>query len=46
MDAIHYHVRSAGQVIKETVYIAIGIDLGGKKDVLGMWVGENESAKF
>ena len=46
MDAIHYHVRSEGQVIKETVYIAIGIDLGGKKDVLGMWVGENESAKF
>ena len=28
------------------VYIAIGIDLDGKKDVLGMWVGENESAKF
>ena len=27
-------------------YIAIGIDLNGRKDVLGMWVGENESAKF
>lgn len=28
------------------MYIAIGIDLDGKKDILGMWVGENESAKF
>lgn len=46
LDAIHYHVRSEGQIIKKAVYIAIGIDLDGKKDVLGMWVGENESAKF
>lgn len=46
LDAIHYHVRSEGQIIKKAVYIAIGIDLSGKKDVLGMWVGENESAKF
>ena len=46
LDAIHYHVRSEGQIVKEAVYIAIGIDLDGKKDVLGMWVGENESAKF
>ena len=46
MDAIHYHVRSEGQIVKKAVYIAIGIDLSGKKDVLGMWVGENESAKY
>ena len=46
MDAIHYHVRSEGRIIKKAVYIAIGIDQDGKKDVLGMWVGENESAKF
>lgn len=46
LDAIHYHVRSEGQIVKKAVYIAIGIDLDGKKDVLGMWVGENESAKF
>ena len=46
MDAIHYHVRSEGQIVKKAVYIAIGIDLDGCKDVLGMWVGENESAKF
>ena len=46
LDAIHYHVRSEGQVVKKAVYIAIGINLDGRKDVLGMWVGENESAKF
>jgi len=46
LDAIHYHVRSEGQIVKKAVYIAIDINLDGKKDVLGMWVGENESAKF
>lgn len=46
MDAIHFHVRSEGQIIKKAVYIAIGIQMDGLKDVLGMWIGENESAKF
>ena len=46
LDAIHYHVRSEGQIVKKAVYIAIGVNLDGRKDVLGMWVGENESAKF
>ena len=46
MDAIHYHVRSEGRIVKRAVYIALGIDMNGKKDVLGMYVGENESAKF
>ena len=46
LDAIHYHVRSEGQVMKKAVYIAIGIDLDGRKDVLGMWAGENESARY
>ena len=46
LDAIHYHVRSEGQIVKKAVYIAIVVNLDGKKDVLGMWVGENESAKY
>ena len=46
LDAIHYHVRSEGQIVKKAVYIALGVNLDGKKDVLGMWVGENESAKY
>ncbi len=46
MDAIHFHVRSEGQIVKKAVYIAIGINMDGLKEVLGMWIGENESAKF
>lgn len=46
MDAIHYHVRSEGRIIKKAVYIVIGINMEGRKDVLGMYVGENESAKY
>lgn len=46
MDAVHFHVRSEGQIVKKAVYIAIGIQLDGIRDVLGMWIGENESAKF
>ena len=46
LDAIHYHVRSEGQIVKKAVCIAIGINLDGWKDVLGMWAGENESTKF
>ena len=46
MDAIHFHVRSEGRIIKKAVYIAIGINMEGFRDVLGMCVGENESAKF
>ena len=36
LDAIHYHVRSEGQVVKKAVYIAFGINLDGRKDVLGI----------
>ena len=46
MDAIHYHVRNEGGIVKRAVYIAIGIDMEGGKDVLGMYVDQNGSAKF
>lgn len=46
LDAIHYNVRQDGIVTKKAVYIIIGINMEGKKDVLWMWVGENESSKF
>ena len=46
MDAIHYHVRSEGRIVKKAVYIALGIDMDGHRDILGMYIGENESAKF
>lgn len=43
---IHYHVRCEVRVVKRAVYIAIGINMDGHKDVLGMYVGENENAKY
>ncbi|HIR17333.1 MAG TPA: transposase [Candidatus Caccocola faecigallinarum] len=43
LDAIHYHVRSKGQIVKKAVYISITINLNVHKDVRGMCVGENES---
>jgi len=46
MDAIHYSVRKDGVVVKKAVYIAIGIDMEGQKDILGMWIGEAESSKY
>lgn len=46
LDAIHFKVKQDGQIISKAAYMAIGIDLDGHKDVLGIWVGENESAKF
>ncbi len=46
LDAIHFKVKQDGQIINKAAYMAIGIDLEGQKDVLGIWIGENESAKF
>lgn len=46
MDAIHYNVRQDNAVIKKAVYIAIGIKLDGTKEIMGMWIGDNESAKY
>lgn len=36
IDAIHYHVRNEGRIVKRAVYIVIGIDIMGRKDVLGI----------
>ena len=46
MDTIHCHVRNEGRIVKHAVYIAMVIDMEGHKDVLGMYVGQKESAKF
>lgn len=46
MDAIHYKVRSEGRVQNKAAYTIIGINLEGLKEVLGIWIGEAESAKF
>lgn len=46
MDAIHYKVRDDGQIKNKAAYVVLGVDLDGFKNVLGIWIGENESSKF
>jgi len=46
IDAIHFSVRQENTVVKKAAYIVLGINDIGEKDILGIWVGENESAKF
>ena len=46
-DGIVVHVRGAnGRVSQHTVYVALGVNLEGRKELLGLWLGENEGAKF
>jgi len=46
IDAVHFSVKDNNQVIKKAAYIVLGVNTDGFKDVLGIWVGENETAKF
>ena len=46
LDAIHYNVRDNGVIVKKAVYIVLAYNMEGIKEVLGMWVGENESSKY
>ncbi|WP_426451550.1 IS256 family transposase [Paenibacillus sp. S-38] len=46
LDAIHFKVKQDGHIVNKAAYMVIGIDLDGNKDVLGIWIGENETAKF
>jgi transposase-like protein len=48
LDAVHYKVRNEGKIVSKAVYLIIGLDMEGRKDVLGMWIGSDnaESAKF
>jgi putative transposase len=46
MDAVRIKVRDNGHVTNKAVYLALGVTMDGIKEVLGMWVGENEGAKF
>jgi putative transposase len=46
LDALYVKMRYEGRVENRAVYVAIGINLEGKKDVLGLWTGTSEGAKF
>lgn len=46
-DGIVVHVRGAnGRVSEHTIYVGLGVNLEGKKELLGLWLSENEGAKF
>lgn len=46
MDAIHYKVKENHQYVTKAAYVVLGINKDGCKDILGIWIGEHESAKF
>ena len=46
MDGIVFKVREGSKVVNKTIYIAVGLRRDGKKEVLGLWLGKNESASF
>ena len=46
MDGIVFKVRENSRIINKTIYIAVGLRKDGKKEVLGLWLGKNESAAF
>jgi putative transposase len=46
LDAVRIKVRHDSKVINKAVYLAIGVNINGIKEVLGMWTAENEGAKF
>jgi putative transposase len=46
MDGIVFKVRENNKVINKTIYLAVGLNKEGKKEVLGLWLGKNESSSF
>ncbi len=46
LDAMYFKVRSNGKIVNKAVYICLGYDMNGYKDILGIWVDEAEGAKF
>lgn len=46
LDCIHVKVRDSGTVITKAVYLALGVNLAGEKELLGLWISKTEGAKF
>lgn len=46
MDAVHFKVRDEHRIVTKAAYICMAIDMEGYKDILGIWIGEAEGAKF
>lgn len=46
LDAIHFKVRQDNRIVNKAAYSVLGINIDGYKEILGIWIGEHESAKF
>lgn len=46
MDAVHFKVREENKIATKAAYICMALDMKGHKDILGIWIGEQEGAKF
>lgn len=46
LDAVHFKVKHENRIINKAAYTVLGINSDGMKDILGIWIGENESASF
>ncbi len=46
LDCIHVKVRDAGSVRAKAIYLAIGVNMEGRKEVMGLWIAQTEGAKF
>jgi putative transposase len=46
MDAIHFKIREDGKVLTKAVYSVLGVNLQGEKEILGLYIGDNESSRF
>lgn len=46
LDCIVVKVRQDGRIINKSVFVALGVNLDGKKELLGLWIAENEGARF
>ena len=45
-DAIHYKIRENAKVLSKAAYTCLGIDLNGRREILGIWTGQSEGAHF
>ncbi|MEB1808782.1 MAG: IS256 family transposase [Bacillaceae bacterium] len=46
LDAIHFKVKQDNRIVNKAAYTVLGVNTEGEKDILGIWIGENESASF
>jgi len=46
LDAVHFKVRDSGRIVSKAAYIILGVNTEGMKEIIGIWIGENEGAKY